>query len=52
MKEKVLTRGGLGIYLFYMLQEVSRGHSSYPQRATIDMWKSQRSNEGLNVKLF
>jgi hypothetical protein len=35
-----------------MCQEVSRGHSSYRQRAAIDKWKSHRSNEGLNVKMF
>ena len=36
-KEKALTRGGLGIDSFSMRQEVSRSHSSYRQRAAIEM---------------
>ena len=35
-----------------MRQEVSRGHSSYMQRAIIKKWRSHGSNEGLNIKMF
>jgi hypothetical protein len=37
MKEEALTRGGLGIDSVSMRQEVSRSHSSYRQRAAIEM---------------
>ena len=50
-KEKALTGGGLGIDSVSMCQEVSRGHSSYWIRATIDTWRPHRSNEGLNDRL-
>jgi len=51
-KGKALTRGGLGIDSVSMSQEVSRGHSSYRQRAVIEMRRTHRSSEGLNVKMF
>lgn len=52
MKEKALTRGGLGIDLFSMSREVSRGRISCMKRATKEMWMTHRGDEGLNIKMF
>lgn len=52
MKERALTRGGLGIDSDSMSQEVSRGHSSWRIRATNRNAEDSQNDEGLNIKMF